>query len=135
MSVVKVPIILIPELGEQGLLADGATINAGGIAGPHFHVAGKALIFADGTATDGSGQVIVTGTTTIQNVMAYEHVQALAASTWSILHAKNTRKLQVTIWDDTDELVYADVVRIVDYDHVEVLFNTPISGRAILMLF
>lgn len=135
MSDVKIPIILIPELGEQGLLADGATINAGGIAGPHFHVAGKALIFADGTATDGSGQVIVTNTTTVQNVMAYEHVQSTAASIWTIPHTKNTRRLQVTVWDDTDELVYADIVRIVDYDHVEVRFNTPVSGRAILMMF
>jgi hypothetical protein len=48
------PIYLVPELGEYARLADGGIINAGGVAGPKFTVGGKPLLFADGTATDGT---------------------------------------------------------------------------------
>lgn len=135
MSQIKVPVILIPELGEQGLLPDGGIINAGGIAGPHFTVSGKPLIFADGTATDGSGQVIVTNTTTQTNVLAYEHEQLTPAATWVVAHSKNTRKIHITIWDSDGEAILADTIRIVDFNTVHVLFNTAITGRAVLMMF
>jgi hypothetical protein len=52
----------VSSTGELHRLANGDTINAGGVSGPTFFVDGKPLIFADGTTTDGSGTSIVTST-------------------------------------------------------------------------
>jgi hypothetical protein len=52
----------VSSTGELHRLANGDTINAGGVIGPTFFVDGKPLIFADGTSTDGSGTNIVTST-------------------------------------------------------------------------
>ncbi len=134
MSVIHKPVIYIEELGEQGRLPDGGVINAGGIEGPHFTVDGKALIFADGTATDGSGPVIITGGGGA-DVTGYEHVQASAAVLWVVSHNKNTSKIQVTIWDSNNEMMFADVVKIIDSNTVFIHFGTAAIGRAILMMF
>lgn len=45
--------------GELGRLPDNAIINAGGVSGQSFTVGGKPLLFADGTATDGSQGVVL----------------------------------------------------------------------------
>lgn len=128
------PVVHIDELGEQARLPAGGIINAGGVEGPNFTVAGKALIFADGTATDGSGPVIITGGGGGSSVTGYEWVQAIPALTWTIPHMKGTKRIQITIWDSSDETVFADV-KILDPDTVRVKFNTALSGRAVLMLF
>lgn len=125
------PVVHIDELGEQGRLPPGGIINAGGVEGPDFKVGGKAVILADGTASDGSGPVIVVGS----SVSGFEWIQATSAAVWHIPHLKNTRRLQVTIWDLTDEMIFSDTVKIIDPNHIEISFNTPLSGRAILMLF
>lgn len=135
MSTVHKPAIVIEQLGEMGRLPDGGIINAGGVQGPFFTIDGKAVILADGTASDGSGPVIVVEGGTGATAVGYEHVQAVASSMWVINHLRGTRRMNVTIWDDTDEMVYADVVKIIDLNTVHVSFNTPVSGRAILMLF
>ena len=134
MSVIHKPVIYIEELGESGRLPDGGVINAGGIEGPNFTVDGKALIFADGTATDGSGPVIITGGGG-GDVSGYEHVQGLASTLWVVTHNKNTEKIQVTIWDSNNEMMFADVVKIIDSNTVFIHFGTAAIGRAILMLF
>jgi hypothetical protein len=54
MANVLKPIYLVDTVGEFARLPDGAVINAGGVAGPTFSVGGKPLLFADGTATDGT---------------------------------------------------------------------------------
>jgi hypothetical protein len=125
------PVIHIEELGEQGRLPDGGLINAGGVEGPNFTVGGKAIILADGTASDGSGPVIVVGS----SVIGFEWIQSVPSEVWTIPHGKNSKKIQVTIWDEVDEQVYSDTVKIVDLNTVLITFNTPISGRAILMIF
>jgi len=131
MTVVFKPAVVIEELGELGRLPDGGVINAGGVEGPNFSIGGKAVILADGTASDSSGPVISVGST----VVGYEHVQASMSQNWIIVHNKNSKRVQVTIWDDTDEMVLADYVQIVDPNTVHVHFNTSITGRAILLLF
>lgn len=125
------PVVHIDELGEQGRLPPGGIINAGGVEGPDFRVGGKAVILADGTASDGSGPVIVVGS----SVSGFEWVQATPSDLWSISHLKSTKRVQVTIWDDNDEMVFSDTVKIIDRNNIEVSFNTAVSGRAILMLF
>ena len=131
MSVVHKPAIVIEELGDLGRLPDGGVINAGGVQGPYFTVDGKALIFADGTATDGSGPVVISG----GDVSGYEHIQSLSSTLWVVTHNKNTTKLQCTIWDLNDEMMLADVVKIIDANTVFIHFGTAAAGRAILMLF
>lgn len=137
-SVIYKPTIIIEELGELGVLPDGGIINAGGVKGPNFSIGGKAVILADGTASDGSGQVIIVEGSTgpgISGVTGYEHNQVEPVKAWIISHNKNTQKAQVTVWDSGNEMMYPDVVKIIDLNTVLILFNTPISGRAILMLF
>lgn len=129
------PVFVVPELGDLGRLPDGAIINAGGVSG-HFTVGGQAVILKDGTASDGSGPVIVTGTPSNNgNVSGYEHIQLTASIMWIINHNRNTRKIQFTLWSDTDEIMFADVVQIQTSNTVTVVFNTPVTGRAILMTF
>lgn len=134
-KIVHKPAIVIEHLGEMGRLPDGGIINAGGVQGPFFTIDGKAVILADGTASDGSGTVISVEGANSTNAVGYEHVQSVSSSIWIISHLRNTRRMNVTIWDDTDEMVYADVVKIVDTNTVHITFNTAVSGRAILMLF
>lgn len=131
MTVIHKPAIVIAELGELGRLPDGGIINAGGVEGPHFTIAGQGVVLADGSASDGSGQVIVVG----GSVTGYEHTQAVASTLWTVVHNKNSRKVQATIWDSTDEMVYPDSVKIIDLNTLSVTFNTPQEGRAILLLF
>lgn len=45
---------LDPGSGEAALLQDGDIVNIGGAVGPSFFVDGRPLLYADGTATDGS---------------------------------------------------------------------------------
>lgn len=134
-TIIRAPIVIIPELGEQSLLGDGDIINAGGISGPHFTVGGKPLIFADGTASDGTGQVIVTNNTQTSIVQAYEHVQDIVSTTWVIQHNQASTKVQITIWDSDNEVILAESVKIIDLNQVQVNFNSPASGRAVLMMF
>lgn len=47
-------VYLNPITGELAKLPDGGIINAGGVGGQTFTVGGRPLLFADGTATDGS---------------------------------------------------------------------------------
>lgn len=132
------PVVHIDELGEQARLPAGGIINAGGVEGPTFSVGGKALIFADGTATDGSGQVVPVGTPGTGgggNVTGYEWIQAVPADIWHIPHNKGSSRIQVTIWDPINEMIWSDTVKIVDPNTVVIIFNSPVSGRAILMLF
>ena len=127
------PIVHLDELGEQGRLPPGGIINAGGVEGPNFRIGGKAVILADGTASDGSGPVIAVGAGT--GVTGFEWVQTALDYIWSIPHNRNTKRVQITIWNDNDEMLFSDGVKIVNPNNVVVMFNTPVSGRAILMLF
>lgn len=72
---------------------------------------------------------------TASDVQGYEHVQALASDTWIITHGANSKRVQVTIWDSTDEQVFADTVVLTSVNQVTVTFNTAMTGRAILMIF
>lgn len=228
MAKILSPVYLANHLGELAKLPDGSIINIGGVVGPNFTVGGKPLIFADGTATDGSGglelnstlqntydksaeaiinlsedkhlvfqstneqyvefdantgQVTITGDLVVQGdlisnlsfaaidilastehltfvtgsnvqealasidaafqnfavgettVRPFEHVQDAASTTWVIPHGKNSRRVQISIWDLDNELLFSDMTKIVDENTVVVTFSTPAVGRAILMIF
>jgi hypothetical protein len=236
------PIYFIESLGEYGLTPDGAILNIGGTAGPTFTVGGKALIFADGTTSDGdisyvfkpdlqaaynnsstpaittlttnkdivwialngeqlvfdadtgdlrigglingidivglsdrleehlafndtakhtasdisvntNGLDPVTGANVQEaiesiasviksldvdpagNIRGYEHTQIVPSDVWTIEHGGISRRIQITVWDNADEMIYTDSIEIADINTVIVTFSTPATGRAILMLF
>jgi len=53
MSIALRPIFINID-GELAQAPSGAILDIGGVLGPNFFVNGKPLLFADGTATDGS---------------------------------------------------------------------------------
>jgi hypothetical protein len=132
-TVVHKPAVVVEDLGEFGRLPDGGIINAGGVSG-HFTVDGKAVILADGTASDGSGPVIVVAGSVAAAIVGYEHVQATPSTLWVIQHNRHTRRVQMTIWDANDEMVWTDV-KIIDLNTVHATFSEPVAGRADLVLF
>lgn len=69
------------------------------------------------------------------NVRAYEHIQLLPATTWAVVHGQNTRRIQITIWDNLDEVIMAESIHIADLNTVSISYHSPVTGRAILMLF
>lgn len=69
------------------------------------------------------------------DVKAYEHVQLQPSSNWIISHNQNTHRIQVSIWDNFNELVLPDNITLTDGNNVQIEYNSPQSGRAILMLF
>jgi hypothetical protein len=68
-------------------------------------------------------------------VQGVEYTQVGASIVWTIAHNKNSRRVQITVWDGTDQEILADTVSIVDANTVRIVFNTPATGRAILMVF
>lgn len=133
MTVIHKPAVVIEDLGEFGRLPDGGIINAGGVSGT-FTVSGKAVILADGTASDGSGPVIVVEGGISGQVIGYEHLQNTPSTLWVITHGRSTRRLQISIWDTNDELVWTDI-KIISPNVVHATFSEPVAGRADLMLF
>lgn len=55
------------DLGESGLLPDGAIVNIGGVSGDNFTVGGKGVMLADGTTTGPGGTNLVTLQTVYDN--------------------------------------------------------------------
>lgn len=64
-----------------------------------------------------------------------EYVQTLPALIWVIPHNKNTKKIQWTLWDELDEWVMPDKVKLVDNNTMHVYFGSPQAGRMVLMTF
>jgi hypothetical protein len=69
------------------------------------------------------------------NVVGFEYVQVAPSTTWVIVHAGGSRKVQATIWDETDSALLPDTIKITDDNTVTVTFSSPQAGKAILMLF
>lgn len=127
MSSVFKPTVVIEELGELGVLPDGGILNAGGVKGPNFTVGGVNVLLNDGSLTGG---------TPISGLFkGYEHIQAAESKVWIITHALESEKLSVMIWDSENDQVFPDVIRIASSNSIHILFNTAMSGRAILMTF
>jgi len=68
-------------------------------------------------------------------VQGFEYTQSDISDSWVIVHGKNTTRVEPTIWDNLNEQVLPDRMIIVNANTIMIKFNTPISGRAILLLF
>jgi hypothetical protein len=64
-----------------------------------------------------------------------EHVQLLPATQWIISHNKNTKRVHWTLWDEDDEMVMPDRVKLIDSNTMHVFFGSPQAGRIVLMTF
>lgn len=65
----------------------------------------------------------------------YIHTQDAAASTWTIEHNGGTKNVLVQFYDDTDYQFFADNVRLVDDNSLQVTFSQPMTGKATLIFF
>ena len=68
-------------------------------------------------------------------VHGFEYQQITPSAIWTIQHNKNSNKVQLTIWDNDNQTILADTVTIVDSNSVRVVFNSPMIGRVVLMVF
>jgi hypothetical protein len=111
--------------------------------GPNRHAAAE--ISADGTSfvnisgtnvqatlesIDAQLQTITSGA-----VFGFQHVQTLPAAIWTVTHNQNSERIQVTVWDDTNQVVYPDTIVINNLNSIQIFFNTPATGRAVLMIY
>lgn len=122
------------DLVVQGNLISNLSFNAVDIIAETEH-----LVFITGNnvqeAINSIDETLRTITSNETPVRAYEHIQDQASTTWIIPHNKNTKRIQISIWDLDDELLFSDMVKIVDANTVVVAFSSPAVGRAILMAF
>lgn len=132
MTIIYKPIGLIEALGEAARVPSTGILDFGGTAGPTFSVGGKGLLFDDGTSTLTGHQIIVPS---VVSPFGYEFVQGVEATTWTIAHNKDTDRINITIWDEVNEVMLPDSIRQIDDNTIVVTFNTAVKGRAILILF
>lgn len=69
------------------------------------------------------------------NVSGVEFTQNAPAAVWPIVHGKNSTRVQVTVWDETNSAILPDAMTIVDVNTVYIVFTSPQAGRAVLMIF
>lgn len=69
------------------------------------------------------------------STMGFEHLQNDPALTWHIVHNKSTLRLTVSVYDDNLEMIIPNNVAILNGNTVSINFSSPVSGRAILILF
>lgn len=63
----------------------------------------------------------------------YTHSQNSASDSWTINHGLNTTGIQVQIFDTSDRVLIPDEITVSDSQSCTVTFNTPISGRAVVL--
>lgn len=65
----------------------------------------------------------------------YEHLHPTADSVWTINHNIGSSKVQCTIWDDSNHILYPEDVQIINDNTVRIAFGSAQAGRAMLILF
>jgi hypothetical protein len=87
--------------GEHGLLPDWGITNIGGTTSPTFSVNGKALLFSDGSSTDGLGNASFLTLQNTYNTSTNGEIN-LSAGKHFLLRALNSRVLSINA--DTGEV-------------------------------
>lgn len=59
MSEIKSLLYLNFDLGETGIVPEGAIVNIGGVSGDNFTIGGKGVVLADGTTTGPNGSNVI----------------------------------------------------------------------------
>ena len=69
------------------------------------------------------------------SVYGYSHQQTIPATTWTISHMGHTLKAQVTVYDSTYEQIIPGRIHIIDINTIQVIFNSPQAGSAVVIMF
>jgi len=62
----------------------------------------------------------------------YKHVQADPATEWTVNHDLNTEDIQVTCYDDDNNLMYAKPV-FLNTDSLKIIFSEAVAGKAMVI--
>ena len=65
----------------------------------------------------------------------FEFTQSTPALLWNVNHGGNTKRVQITIYDTTDNVILSDAIELTDNNNLTVTFTSPQDGRAVLILF
>jgi hypothetical protein len=68
-------------------------------------------------------------------IRTYEHVQTVSAAHWLVQHNKASTRPTVTIYGDDGFQFWPDEIQIVDQNTISIFFNSPTTGRAVILLF
>jgi hypothetical protein len=68
-------------------------------------------------------------------VKGYEHTQIVASDSWIVIHAGNSFRTQVTVYDSAWDQIIPNNVKIVDANSMLVSFSSPVAGKAMVLLF
>lgn len=69
------------------------------------------------------------------NTIGVEFIQPTPQIVWTIVHGRNTKKIQWSLYNELDEWVLPDSFKIIDPNTVEFILGSAMAGRAILMTF
>jgi hypothetical protein len=111
----------IVYLNEEGLLhrtQQGDITNIGGTSHTSFTVGGR-NVQLEGTSLNNS----------------FTYVQSTPASTWTVAHNKHSKKVIWSLWDENDETIMAEAVRLLDSDTIQIEFMEPQTGRLEMAIF
>jgi hypothetical protein len=67
--------------------------------------------------------------------MAFLHTQTIAEREWNIQHQLDSLNPVVDTWIETDigtTLIIPSMVRVVDANNIQIIFNSQIAGHAII---
>lgn len=68
-------------------------------------------------------------------IRVFEHTEPSASLLWTVNHTQGSTCPTITIFDDLNEQVLPDEVTVIDANTLTVKFNSPQSGRAVVLLF
>jgi len=146
--------VYVDNPGASNPAVTGTQIFAAGTAGVgeyYFNCSSGVLNFIGGTipaALMTSKKIYVSGFRYIGkkglsmpagagvgDCIGYEHTQSVESTNWTIVHNRNSRRVQATIYDETSELIIPERIKIINSNEIEVSFLAPIKGTAILVTF
>lgn len=132
------------SLGGTRTIAGGTGITTSESGGT-ITVSADSLTLADVTdvtadATE-SGQVLVAGTPTGSPATAdytprhisYVHTQSSSSTTWTVSHSLGQKFVNVTVYDNTDNVIIPQSIVATDANTTTVTFNTAITGTVVVM--
>jgi hypothetical protein len=65
----------------------------------------------------------------------FEFIQTSPSLIWNINHNGGTKRIQITIYDMSDNVILSDGISLIDNNNLTITFSQPQDGRAILIMF
>jgi len=69
------------------------------------------------------------------DIKTFRYDQPVPTQSWIISHNKSSTNATVTLYDSTGEQMFADDIKIIDANTIQVSFNSLQSGFAVILLF